>query len=55
MCKTENVSEEVKEPEYTIEFYISLLFHYKNYNTNLMNEVCFMYKDTNQEFMRYRN
>lgn len=44
--------------EYTLEFFVSLLFHYFAYRVNAKNEVALVYEDRSkklQELMRYRN
>eukprot|EP00826_Nyctotherus_ovalis_P066106 TRINITY_DN9749_c0_g1_i2.p1 TRINITY_DN9749_c0_g1~~TRINITY_DN9749_c0_g1_i2.p1 ORF type:complete len:270 (-),score=71.96 TRINITY_DN9749_c0_g1_i2:380-1189(-) len=44
--------------EYTLEFFVSLLFHYFAYRVNAKNEVAVVYEDRSkklQELMRYRN
>jgi len=46
------------KPEYTIEFYLSLLFHYLAYNIDLQNEIAIVYKEKgllNKGLLRYRN
>lgn len=45
-------------PNYNIEFYISLIFHYLPYSIDMQNEVSIVYKDSKaniKELMRYRN
>ena len=44
--------------KYTLEFYISLLFHHVYYNCQLQNEVELYYRDQHRRrktFVRYRN
>ena len=44
--------------KYTMEFYLSLLFHHVYYNSDLQNEVELFYRDHHQRrrtFARYRN
>ena len=44
--------------EYTVEFYLSLLFHYLSYNIDKQNEVAIVYTDRtspHKGLLRYRN
>lgn len=48
-------AEERKESDYTLEFYVSLLFHYLGYNASQMDEVAVVSREERKEIMRYRN
>ncbi len=56
--KTKTAGTEPARLEYTMEFYLSLLFHYLSYNIDLQNEIVIMYKDRSSSakgLLRYRN
>lgn len=50
--------QKIRMKKYTVEFYISLLFHFMYYNSEWQNEVEIFYRDCDrqlQTFTRYRN
>ena len=51
---TEQKSSSNKQSKFTIEFYISFLFHYLQYNSEWQNEIEIVYKQR-ETFARYRN